>query len=235
MTENNSTDSKNQTPDIKPIRSETMSGRNNKPVGGASMLFTAALGFINLGGLILLFFWFFSTSGNQQQAGQNFIERISILEESLDEQKQKNQEIIESTEQDVKFINKEIRKLWDLSNKKNRKEIATNIKVLKELEEQIEKLTKKINSLGAKQRARELEFAKLEKSQQNLRIKIADIAPSADDSVLEERLATQDEAIKSMDTYRKQVNKTLMGLQRQIDKLLLNLELYQSEQATSSE
>ena len=235
MTENNSTDSKNQTPDIKPIRSETMSGRNNKPVGGASMLFTAALGFINLGGLILLFFWFFSTSGNQQQAGQNFIERISILEESLDEQKQKNQEIIESTEQDVKFINKEIRKLWDLSNKKNRKEIATNIKVLKELEEQIEKLTKKINSLGAKQRARDLEFAKLEKSQQNLRIKIADIAPSADDSVLEERLATQDEAIKSMDTYRKQVNKTLMGLQRQIDKLLLNLELYQSEQATSSE
>tara|TARA_B110000093_G_C12821935_1_gene347300 strand:+ start:50 stop:757 length:708 start_codon:yes stop_codon:yes gene_type:complete len=235
MTENNSTDSKNQTPDIKPIRSETMSGRNNKPVGGASMLFTAALGFINLGGLILLFFWFFSTSGNQQQAGQNFIERISILEESLNEQKQKNQEIIESTEQDVKFINKEIRKLWDLTNKKNRKEIASNSKVLKELEEQIEKLTKKINSLGAKQRARDLEFAKLEKSQQNLRIKIADIAPSADDSVLEERLATQDEAIKSMDTYRKQVNKTLMGLQRQIDKLLLNLELYQSEQATSSE
>ena len=235
MTENNSTDSKNQTPDIKPIRSETMSGRNNKPVGGASMLFTAALGFINLGGLILLFFWFFSTSGNQQQAGQNFIERISILEESLDVQKQKNQEIIESTEQDVKFINKEIRKLWDLTNKKNRKEIASNSKVLKELEEQIEKLTKKINSLGAKQRARDLEFAKLEKSQQNLRIKIADIAPSADDSVLEERLATQDEAIKSMDTYRKQVNKTLMGLQRQIDKLLLNLELYQSEQATSSE
>ena len=235
MTENNSTDSKNQTPDIKPIRSETMSGRNNKPVGGASMLFTAALGFINLGGLILLFFWFFSTSGNQQQAGQNFIERISILEESLDEQKQKNQEIIESTEQDIKFINKEIRKLWDLTNKKNRKEIASNSKVLKELEEQIEKLTKKINSLGAKQRARDLEFAKLEKSQQNLRIKIADIAPSADDSVLEERLATQDEAIKSMDTYRKQVNKTLMGLQRQIDKLLLNLELYQSEQATSSE
>ena len=235
MTENNSTDSKNQTPDIKPIRSETMSGRNNKPVGGASMLFTAALGFINLGGLILLFFWFFSTSGNQQQAGQNFIERISILEESLDEQKQKNQEIIESTEQDVKFINKEIRKLWDLTNKKNRKEIASNIKVLKELEEQIEKLTKKINSLGAKQRARDLEFAKLEKSQQNLRINITDITPSADDSVLEERLATQDEAIKSMDTYRKQVNKTLMGLQRQIDKLLLNLELYQSEQATSSE
>ena len=235
MTENNSTDSKNHTPDIKPIRSETMSGRNNKPVGGASMLFTAALGFINLGGLILLFFWFFSTSGNQQQAGQNFIERISILEESLDEQKQKNQEIIESTEQDVKFINKEIRKLWDLSNKKNRKEIASNIKVLKELEEQIEKLTKKINSLGAKQRARDLEFAKLEKSQEKLRIKIMDITPSVDNSVLEERLVTQDEAIESMDTYRKQVNKTLMGLQRQIDKLLLNLELYQSEQATSSE
>ena len=96
-------------------------------------------------------------------------------------------------------------------------------------------MTKKINSLGAKQRARDLEFAKLEKSQENLKIKIVDIGPSTDDSILKERIATQDEAIESMDSYRKQVNKTLLGLQRQIDKLLLNLELYQSEQATSSE
>ena len=85
------------------------------------------------------------------------------------------------------------------------------------------------------QRARDLEFAKLEKSQENLRIKIVGITPSVDDSILEERLTSQDEAIESMDSYRKQVNKTLIGLQRQIDKLLLNLELYQSEQATSSE
>tara|TARA_X000001036_G_scaffold234625_1_gene219065 strand:- start:11 stop:718 length:708 start_codon:yes stop_codon:yes gene_type:complete len=235
MTEDNSTDSKKSTPDIKPVRSEAMVSKSNRPIGGASMLFTATLGFINLGGLVLLFFWFFSTSDNQQQAGQNFIERISVLEESLDEQNQQNQDIIESTEQDLKFINKEIRKLWDLSNKKNRKEIAANIKVLNELDEEIEKLTKKINSLGAMQRARDLEFAKLEKSQENLRIKIVGITPSVDDSILEERLTSQDEAIESMDSYRKQVNKTLIGLQRQIDKLLLNLELYQSEQATSSE
>ena len=235
MTEDNSTDSKKSTPDIKPVRSEAMVSKSNRPIGGASMLFTATLGFINLGGLVLLFFWFFSTSDNQQQAGQNFIERISVLEESLDEQNQQNQDIIESTEQDLKFINKEIRKLWDLSNKKNRKEIAANIKVLNELDEEIEKLMKKINSLGAMQRARDLEFAKLEKSQENLRIKIVGITPSVDDSILEERLTSQDEAIESMDSYRKQVNKTLIGLQRQIDKLLLNLELYQSEQATSSE
>ena len=235
MTEDNSTDSKKSNLDIKPVRSEAMASKSNRPIGGASMLFTATLGFINLGGLVLLFFWFFSTSDNQQQAGQNFIERISVLEESLDEQNQQNQDIIESTEQDLKFINKEIRKLWDLSNKKNRKEIAANIKVLNELDEEIEKLTKKINSLGAKQRARDLEFAKLEKSQENLRIKIVGITPSVDDSILEERLTSQDEAIESMDSYRKQVNKTLIGLQRQIDKLLLNLELYQSEQATSSE
>ena len=235
MTEDNSTDSKKSTPDIKPVRSEAMASKSNRPIVGASMLFTATLGFINLGGLVLLFFWFFSTSDNQQQAGQNFIERISVLEESLDEQNQQNQDIIESTEQDLKFINKEIRKLWDLSNKKNRKEIAANIKVLNQLDEEIEKLTKKINSLGAMQRARDLEFAKLEKSQENLRIKIVGITPSVDDSILEERLTSQDEAIKSMDSYRKQVNKTLIGLQRQIDKLLLNLELYQSEQATSSE
>tara|TARA_B100000809_G_scaffold240948_1_gene263727 strand:- start:60 stop:767 length:708 start_codon:yes stop_codon:yes gene_type:complete len=234
MTENNNSDSTEQTSDIKPVRSEAMSNITNKRLGGASMLFTATLGFINLGGLILLFFWFFNTSGNQQIAGQSFVERISVIEESLSEQKLQTQELIESTDQDLKFINKEIRKLWDLSNKKNRKEIANNLKELKNLDEELSKLNKLVSSLGAKQRARDLEFSKLENSLDKLKTQTAGLVPAEDDSILEGRLAAQDEAIDSMDAYRKQVNKTLMSLQRQIDKLLLNLELNQSEQATST-
>tara|TARA_B110000196_G_scaffold256056_1_gene226182 strand:+ start:3384 stop:4091 length:708 start_codon:yes stop_codon:yes gene_type:complete len=234
MTENNNSDSTEQTSDIKPVRSEAMSNITNKRLGGASMLFTATLGFINLGGLILLFFWFFNTSGNQQLAGQSFVERISVIEESLSEQKLQTQELIESTDQDLKFINKEIRKLWDLSNKKNRKEIANNLKELKNLDEELSKLNKLVSSLGAKQRARDLEFSKLENSLDKLKTQTAGLVPAEDDSILEGRLAAQDEAIDSMDAYRKQVNKTLMSLQRQIDKLLLNLELNQSEQATST-
>jgi len=234
MTENNNSDSTEQTSDIKPVRSEAMSNITNKRLEGASMLFTATLGFINLGGLILLFFWFFNTSGNQQLAGQSFVERISVIEESLSEQKLQTQELIESTDQDLKFINKEIRKLWDLSNKKNRKEIANNLKELKNLDEELSKLNKLVSSLGAKQRARDLEFSKLENSLDKLKTQTAGLVPAEDDSILEGRLAAQDEAIDSMDAYRKQVNKTLMSLQRQIDKLLLNLELNQSEQATST-
>jgi hypothetical protein len=234
MTENNNSDSTEQTSDIKPVRSEAMSNITNKRLGGASMLFTATLGFINLGGLILLFFWFFNTSGNQQLAGQSFVERISVIEESLSEQKLQTQELIESTDQDLKFINKEIRKLWDLSNKKNRKEIANNLKELKNLDEELSKLNKLVSSLGAKQRARDLEFSKLENSLDKLKTQTAGLVPAEDDSILEGRLAAQDEAIDSMDAYRKQVNKTLMSLQRQINKLLLNLELNQSEQATST-
>ena len=234
MTENNNSDSTEQTSDIKPVRSEAMSNITNKRLGGASMLFTATLGFINLGGLILLFFWFFNTSGNQQIAGQSFVERISVIEESLSEQKLQTQELIESTDQDLKFINKEIRKLWDLSNKKNRKEIANNLKELKNLDEELSKLNKLVSSLGAKQRARDLEFSKLENSLDKLKTQTAGLVPAEDDSILEGRLAAQDEAIDSMDAYRKQVNKTLMSLQRQINKLLLNLELNQSEQATST-
>ena len=234
MTENNNSDSTEQTSDIKPVRSEAMSNITNKRLGGASMLFTATLGFINLGGLILLFFWFFNTSGNQQIAGQSFVERISVIEESLSEQKLQTQELIESTDQDLKFINKVIRKLWDLSNKKNRKEIANNLKELKNLDEELSKLNKLVSSLGAKQRARDLEFSKLENSLDKLKTQTAGLVPAEDDSILEGRLAAQDEAIDSMDAYRKQVNKTLMSLQRQINKLLLNLELNQSEQATST-
>ena len=57
---------------------------------------------------MILFLWFFNTSGNQQQAGQNFVERISVLEESLAQKDQQINILSEEVEADLKFVNKEI-------------------------------------------------------------------------------------------------------------------------------
>ena len=77
--------------------------------------------------MIILFLWFFNTSGNQQEAGQNFVERISILEEKLAEKDDQISILTEEVDADLKFVNKEVRKLWDLSNKRNRKNISYRI------------------------------------------------------------------------------------------------------------
>ena len=109
--------------DIKPERPELHSNRKTRRTDAGGFLFSSLLLVLNSIGLIILFLWFFNTSGNQQEAGQNFVERISILEERLAVKDDQISALTEEVDADLKFVNKEVRKLWDLSNKRNRKNI----------------------------------------------------------------------------------------------------------------
>jgi len=210
--------------DIKPVRSEALDNRKKRNVGGSSLLFISLLGLINLGGLVILGLWFFNASGYQQETGQSFVQRISFLEEEISSMKAVNEESIDSLEEQTKFIDKEIRKLWDLSNKRNRKNIDSLTIQLTEAKTSFEKLFKSNNSILAKQRARALEIAKLEKVQADLKIKLTNLNALSESSDISEKLKSQEEAIAAFDAYRKQVNRTLLELEEKLDKLQLKIE-----------
>ena len=210
--------------DIKPVRSEALDNRKKRNIGGSSLLFISLLGLINLGGLVILGLWFFNASGYQQETGQSFVQRISFLEEEISSMKAVNEESIDSLEEQTKFIDKEIRKLWDLSNKRNRKNIDSLTIQLTEVNESFKKLFKTNNSILAKQRARALEIAKLEKVQADLKIKLTNLNALSESSDISEKLKSQEEAIAAFDAYRKQVNRTLLELEEKLDKLQLKIE-----------
>jgi len=210
--------------DIKPVRSEALDNRKKRNIGGSSLLFISLLGLINLGGLVILGLWFFNASGYQQETGQSFVQRISFLEEEISSMKAVNEESIDSLEEQTKFIDKEIRKLWDLSNKRNRKNIDSLTIQLTEVNESFEKLFKSNNSILAKQRARALEIAKLEKVQADLKVKLASLNALSESSDISEKLKSQEEAIAAFDAYRKQVNRALLELEEKLDKLQLKIE-----------
>jgi len=221
--------------DIKPVRSEAVSNRGQRRVKGGSMLFSSTITIVNTIGIILLGFWFFNTSGSQQQAGKSFIERISILEENISIQSNKVDDLIETNSQDLKFINKEIRKLWDLSNKKNRKSISQNLNSIESIEETLESLDKEYKTLSAGQRSLNLELAKLEKMQEKVSQSLDMVNPSSQDDDIEERLADLEEATKSMDLYRTQVNQSILSLKEKLNDLELGIINISSEDATSNE
>ena len=181
--------------DIKPVRSEALDNRKRRNIGGSSLLFVSLLGLINLGGLVILGLWFFNASGYQQEAGQSFVGRISFLEEEIDSMKIANEETLGSLEEKTKFIDKEIRKLWDLSNKRNRKNIDSLALQLKEVKESFEEISKANNSILAKQRARGLEIAKLEKVQADLKTKLSNLDASTESFDIKEKLQSQADAI----------------------------------------
>ena len=210
--------------DIKPVRSEALDNRKKRNIGGSSLLFISLLGLINLGGLVILGLWFFNASGYQQETGQSFVQRISFLEEEISSMKAVNEESIDSLEEQTKFIDKEIRKLWDLSNKRNRKNIDSLSIQLTEVKTSFEKLFKNNNSILAKQRARALEIAKLEKVQADLKMKLTNINTLSESSDISEKLKSQEDAIAAFDAYRKQVNRALLELEEKLDKLQLKIE-----------
>ena len=213
--------------DIKPARSEALDNRKKRNIGGSSLLFISLLGLINLGGLVILGLWFFNASGYQQETGQSFVQRISFLEEEISSMKAVNEESIGSLEEQTKSIDKEIRKLWDLTNKRNRKNIDSLTIQLTEVKASFEKLFKSNNSILAKQRARALEIAKLEKVQADLKIKLTNLNALSESSDISEKLKSQEEAIAVFDAYRKQVNRALLELEEKLDKLQLKIEVPQ--------
>ena len=210
--------------DIKPVRSEALDNRKKRNIGGSSLLFISLLGLINFGGLVILGLWFFNASGYQQETGQSFVQRISFLEEEISSMKAVNEESIDSLEEQTKFIDKEIRKLWDLSNKRNRKNIDSLTIQLSEVKTSFETLFKSNNSILAKQRARALEIAKLEKVQADLKVKLTNLNTLSESSDISEKLKSQEDAIAAFDAYRKQVNRALLELEEKLDKLQLKIE-----------
>ena len=229
---NKSKEENNQ--DIKPVRSEAVSNRGQRRVKGGSMLFSSTITIVNTIGIVLLGLWFFNTSGSQQQAGKSFIERISMLEENISIQSNKVDDLVQTNSQDLKFINKEIRKLWDLSNKKNRKNISQNLNSIELIEEKLDSIDKQYKTISAKQRSLNLEFAKLEKMQERLSQSVDIVSPSSEDDDIQERLADLEEATKSIDLYRTQVNQSILSLKDKLNDLELEIINIESQEATSN-
>ena len=215
--------------DIKPERPDFSSNRRARKTGGGGFLFSSTVLILNSIGLIILFLWFFNTSGNQQQAGQNFVERISVLEESIAEKDQQLNTLSEEVDADLKFVNKEVRKLWDLSNKRNRKNISENLNSIENLNEKIESIDKKDEVLSAQQRALTLELARIKNIQDNINSQLDnfdDITPNETGS---DRLADIEESIDSFNAYRVQVNQSLLNIREQLNDLELALSQAENE------
>ena len=215
--------------DIKPERPELPSNRKTRRTGGGGFLFSSTVLILNSIGLIILFLWFFNTSGNQQQAGQNFVERISVLEESIAEKDQQLNTLSEEVDADLKFVNKEVRKLWDLSNKRNRKNISENLNSIENLNEKIESIDKKDEVLSAQQRALTLELARIKNIQDNINSQLDNFGDITHNETGSDRLADIEESIDSFNAYRIQVNQSLLNLREQLNDLKLALSQAENE------
>ena len=90
-------------------------------------------------------------------------------------------------------------------------------------------------SLSAKQRSLNLELSKLEKMQEKFSQSLDMVSPSSENDDIEDRLVDLEDAIKSMDLYRNQVNQSILSLKEKLNDLELEILNIGSEEATSNE
>ena len=144
--------------------------------------------------------------------------RLSTMEKNQVDLGETSQITLESLEQNLKDANFEIRKLWDLSNKRNRRNIETTMKSLETLQEQADDIVKKsqLNEESLKRLALSLDKTR------KLVARISGSDNSFDQ--LESKIVEIEEANESNMAFREQISEALIRIQADLSSLEIALE-----------
>ena len=149
-------------------------------------------------------------------------DRISLLEEQLSIVDSVNADSMTGVSAQLQFLDKEIRKLWDLSNKRNKVDIQKSIK-------DIDKLTSELNSINNLIKNMDMSVIKNESKLNELISQLNNLSSLAqslfdlqkDIKSIKTEILIMDESTQALNNYRKQNNATIIQLQNEI-RLLRN-------------
>ncbi len=172
--------------------------------------------YLSIGIFVLIFIGFiifmnYKTS-SQEENLLNMNSRLIDLEEQIMKSVESSEVTIDTLSDDLKDANREIRKLWDLSNKRNKKRINA-------LEETLSTLNASSQKFFEESQEAKLISKELAKAISDVKSRVAKIAvEELSTTEFNKRIAELEEAIKSFDSYRKQTNQALLKLRESLEK-----------------
>ena len=150
-------------------------------------------------------------------------ERLSLIEEQINMFDETNNDSMTDITSSIQLHDKEIRKLWDLSNKRNKVNIQKITKQIDDINNVIENLEKELVENNNKI----LESKKI--IRENI-TKISDISASLPDNVsirsemnsINTRLMLLDDSMQALNNYRAQLNQTMLEIQTELTNIQIN-------------
>jgi chromosome segregation ATPase len=206
---------------IKPQRSNTSIRSKIRIFKTSNRILLTFLVILNLVMTITLGVWIYSFYDNQFQTGKGLQDRILSIESNLKEGDDSLQEIIEDIDVHLDLLDNEVRKLWDLSNKRNRNSILEIQNYLDQVKETVSSIRKSLNTNSAKLRTKELEIKSLNKSLRELKTSFVKFSSSNPQDKFFIRLKDIEGSIDAINGSRIQMNKRLINLSERIDKIEL--------------
>ena len=186
----------------------------------SSGLFLGVVFVLLLIGILALSLWVSELSNASNTVNSEVESRLSILEEQLQLADSTSTEFLSDINSQLQFLDKEIRKLWDLSNKRNKVNIA-------KLTLDVTKHSTALKEIAMTQTNDQININAIKNESQKLRLLIDELSAASKENLtaqnkiveLNKSVLLLEENLQAFDSYRRQNNEMLQEMQLKISSL----------------
>ena len=185
--------------------------------GGLLIGFIYVIAFMSI---LFLAIWQTFESESNKTTNALIDERLSLIEEQINLADETNNDSITDISSSIQFLDKEVRKLWDLSNKRNKvniqkltKQNSEIEKLLLALEKDIKKSKDNINQIKetVDSNIKQLNELKLTKDE------IVSIQLNLNNA--NTQLILLEDSVQALNNYKNQINQAILEIQTDISKI----------------
>ena len=195
--------------DIRPDKTSPAYLKKTKP-GGLFVGFLYVLLFMSILGLGIWQSFESSYTGAKIKTNED---RLAIIEEQINIADEINNDSLTDISSSIQFLDKEVRKLWDLSNKRNKVNITKLLASTAKLETAISTINESLDTY--------------KNDLSNSTKKINDLEPSIREindiqlalKSIETQLILVDDSVQALNNYKKQLNQSILEIQTEISAL----------------
>ena len=140
-------------------------------------------------------------------------DRLAIIEEQMNIADEVNNDSLTDISSSIQFLDKEVRKLWDLSNKRNKVNISKLLASTAEIEASITQINESLDKYKIDLSSNTEKITELQPSLSN----INDIQLTL--KTIETQLILVDDSVQALNNYKKQLNQSILEIQTEISAL----------------
>ena len=199
------------------IKISATKGEDNSLNKNSSGLFLGVVFVLLLVGILALSLWVSELSKASGDINSKVETRLMVLEEQLKLADSTSTDFLSDVNSQLQFLDKEIRKLWDLSNKRNKVNISN-------LDNEVKKHSDALREIALMQTNDQKNINLIRDQSRKLKVLLDQLTESNQEnallnnkiSELNNSILLMEETIQAFDLYRKQNNEMLQDMQLQI-------------------
>ena len=185
-----------------------------KTSGGLFVGFLYVLVFMSI---LALGIWQNFETNAKKKSLESIYQRLGVIEEQINIADEVNNDSLTDISASIQFLDKEVRKLWDLSNKRNKVNITKLIDTTNSINNSIKTIELSLKEASDRIKSNKLIISKTSQdlinlSENNSQIKDLDTAIRS----LETQMILMDDSVRALNNYRTQLNQTISEIQTQI-------------------